>query len=116
MEEDQAVPPVSVFVQPPVESSPPIEHSRSLSPSPPNDEILAKYIEAQAEIDRLRSLLAAAAPPPEIRRRRRADDEVTVPGSDVGTLVDEPFQQEGVPLQVVVIIALGVFITTYLFF
>lgn len=77
-----------------------------------------KYQEAQAEIERLRSLLAAAAPPSELRRRTRAEnDDATSVGSDVGTMIDDQsIHQDGVPLQVVVIIALGVFITTYLFF
>ncbi|KAJ3516699.1 hypothetical protein NLJ89_g957 [Agrocybe chaxingu] len=54
----------------------------------------------------------------ELRRRtRRLSDADSVAGSDVQTMVeDPPLQQEGVPLQVVVIIALGVFVTTYLFF
>jgi hypothetical protein len=38
-------------------------------------------------------------------------------GTEVGTMLeDASTQPEGVPLQVVLIIALGVFITTYLFF
>ncbi|KAG1765601.1 PapD-like protein [Suillus placidus] len=118
-----------------------------LSPSPPpsppaarvpsfNQELEAKYIAAQDEIQRLRDLLAAVpdpsslapesiAPtsiaPSDFRRRHTSalsDDGETYAGSDVGTMVehDSVIHQEGVPLQVVVIIALGVFITTYLFF
>jgi len=118
-----------------------------LSPSPPpsppvapvvlvNEELEAKYYAAQAEIQRLRALLAAVpdpssvapdsiAPtsiaPSDFRRRHTSalsDDGETYAGSDVGTMVehDSVIHQEGVPLQVVVIIALGVFITTYLFF
>ncbi|KAJ8080506.1 phosphatidylinositol-binding protein scs2 [Marasmius tenuissimus] len=82
-------------------------------------ELEADLKEARAEIERLRSLLAAAAPPTtELRKRSRrlSDDMSTVPGSDVGTMIDEPLSQEGVPLQVVVVISLLVFITTYLFF
>lgn len=120
-------PPVSVFVQPAPEHESPVEHPSTLAPSPPNNELLIKYKEAEAEIERLRGLLAAAAPPPEVspevpelrrRTRRLSDDETIAPGSDVGTMIGEDvaLQQEGVPLQVVVIIALGVFITTYLFF
>lgn len=99
------------------------------SPSPPpapvvepqpDLELAGKYQEAQAEIERLRGLLAAApsSPPPELRRRNRvlSDDGSTMADTDVGTMVDEPLHPDGVPLQVVVIIALGVFITTYLFF
>lgn len=91
-----------------------------------NAELEAKYNEAQAEIQRLRALLAAAPDPSTVpteatglRRRNRAlsDDGSTVAGTDVGTMLDEASAQpEGVPLQVVLIIALGVFITTYLFF
>jgi hypothetical protein len=82
---------------------------------------LAKYNEAQAEIERLRALLAAVpSSSPELRRRTRAlsDDGSTMGDTDVGvsTTVEDVPLQEGVPLQVVVIIALGVFITTYLFF
>lgn len=116
---EEILPPVSVFVQPPPEPAPPIEHTRSLSPGPPNDEILIKYQDAQAEIERLRSLLAAAAPPQELRHRRTHsydDDNTTIPGSDVGTIIIDDQHQDGVPLNVVVIISLGVFIITYLFF
>jgi hypothetical protein len=118
-------------------------HSPSPPPSPPvarvpsiNKELEAKYIAAQDEIQRLRDLLAAVpdpsslapesiAPtsiaPSDFRRRHTSalsDDGETYAGSDVGTMVehDSVIHQEGVPLQVVVIIALGVFITTYLFF
>lgn len=118
-------------------------HSPSPPPSPPaarvpsiNQELEAKYIAAQDEIQRLRDLLAAVpdpsslapesiAPtsiaPSDFRRRHTSalsDDGETYAGSDVGTMVehDSVIHQEGVPLQVVVIIALGVFITTYLFF
>jgi hypothetical protein len=118
-------------------------HSPSPPPSPPvapvaliNQDLEAKYYAAQAEIQRLRALLAAvpdpssAAPesiaptslaPSDFRRRHTSalsDDGETYSGSDVGTMVehDSVIHQEGVPLQVVVIIALGVFITTYLFF
>lgn len=89
-------------------------------------ELEAKYNEAQAEIQRLRALLAAAPDPSTapteltgLRRRNRAlsDDGSTFTGTDVGTMLDDgSVSPEGVPLQVVLIIALGVFITTYLFF
>ena len=84
----------------------------------PDAELLAKYNAAQAEIGRLRATIQsmAASPPDELRRRNRAlsDDGVSV-DDDVATVVED-HHQEGVPLQLVVIIALGVFITTYLFF
>lgn len=88
-----------------------------------NAELEAKYNDAQAEIQRLRALLAAApepsSAPPGLRRRNRAlsDDGSTISGTDIGTMIDDHVvSPEGVPLQVVLIIALGVFITTYLFF
>jgi len=91
-----------------------------------NAELEARYNEAQSEIQRLRALLAAAPDPSSVpteatglRRRNRAlsDDGSTIAGTDIGTMLEEASAQpEGVPLQVVLIIALGVFITTYLFF
>lgn len=110
---------VNVNVHPPQSPSPP--PLPALQPQP-DAEIIARFNEAQAEIERLRALLAAvptSPPPTEIRRRTRAlsDDGSTMADTDVGTMVDDgPIHQDGVPLQVVVIIALGVFITTYLFF
>ena len=100
------------------------------APSEPNPEFVAKYKDAQAEIQRLRSLLAAVPDPssvastgtsPTVLRERhhssrpRSDDE-TVVGSEATYVTDASLQPEGVPLQVVVIISLLVFITTYLFF
>ncbi|KAH8825377.1 PapD-like protein [Flagelloscypha sp. PMI_526] len=86
----------------------------------PNIELQQKLSEASAEIGRLRELLAKVPPTdaqPELRRRTKAlSDDGSVADTDVGTIVEEIVQPEGVPLQVVVIIALGVFITTYLFF
>ena len=74
----------------------------------------------KAEIERLHALLAEvpSSPPNELRRRNQplSDDGSTVGETEGGTGVEDPLQPEGVPLQVVVIIALGVFITTYLFF
>jgi vesicle-associated membrane protein-associated protein A len=51
-------------------------------------------------------------------RRRHNRSPSTVAGTDteVSSYVDEPYQPDGVPLQIVIIIALGVFVTTYLFF
>jgi hypothetical protein len=120
--------------QPSPPSSPP-------PPPPPpvkvDHELELKLGDAQAEIQRLRALLAAVpdpsstAPesvppesvaPSEFRRRYAAssDDGASTyyGGTEVGTVVDREtvIHQDGVPLQVVIIIALGVFITTYLFF
>ncbi|ETW81681.1 hypothetical protein HETIRDRAFT_64973 [Heterobasidion irregulare TC 32-1] len=95
----------------------------------PNPQLLAKLKEMQSENQRLRALLAAVpdpssvassgTSPTELRRRHRptSDDGTTTVESDVGTYYDDgALQAEGVPLQVVVIIALLIFITTYLFF
>jgi len=81
-----------------------------------NEELYAKFMEAEREIDRLRSTMATmAAAPPQLRQRTRAlSDSGSTAETDIQTMGS--LQQEGVPLQVVVIIALGVFITTYLFF
>jgi len=128
--EEAPIPPISVYVQPPEMTPPPSEavpEPAALAPAPvsaadpsvaPQQDISEELLIARAEIERLRSLLAAAAPPPELRKRtRRLSDEVTVAPSDVGTMIEESsMPQEGVPLQVVVIISLGVFIMTYLFF
>jgi len=89
--------------------------------NPVNEELYAKYQQAKAEIERLQSqvsTLSQPPPPSELRRRtRRLSDADSAAGSEAMTMIeDAPLQQEGVPLQVVVIIALGVFVTTYLFF
>ncbi|KAF7365145.1 MSP domain-containing protein [Mycena venus] len=99
---------------PPIARTPSVPTPVSLpSPLPPTDDYAAKYNEAHAEIERLRKLLAESQPPAELRRRTRKLSDATA--VDVAVL-EEAAIQEGVPLQVVVIIALGVFITTYLFF
>ncbi|KAJ7761540.1 PapD-like protein [Mycena maculata] len=102
-------------VAPPIARTPSVPTPAAIPvPLPPTDDYAAKYAEAQAEIERLRALLATSQPPAELRRRTRklSDDGTAV---DVAVLEETPIH-EGVPLQVVVIIALGVFITTYLFF
>ncbi|KII86753.1 hypothetical protein PLICRDRAFT_55663 [Plicaturopsis crispa FD-325 SS-3] len=114
---------------PPPPTPPPVVAEPA--PNPVNEELLLKYRAAQSEIERLRSLLAAVPDTStlpaestvagtELRRRNRAlsDDGSTVAETEAGTYLEDAAMQspEGVPLQVVVIIALGVFITTYLFF
>lgn len=87
---------------------------------------------AHAEIERLRALISSMPDPStepstftstetELRRRHRPlsdDGTTTYDGeTEVGTFIDEPVgQADGVPLQVVIVIALSVFFTTYLFF
>ncbi|KXN88294.1 hypothetical protein AN958_07753 [Leucoagaricus sp. SymC.cos] len=90
--------------------------------NPLNEELFAKYKDAQAEIERLRANIEAlsVAPTSELRSRRNRtiSDAGSTAETDVHTVIDEPYyhHQDGVPLQVVAIVALGVFITTYLFF
>jgi vesicle-associated membrane protein-associated protein A len=109
---------------------PPVPALVAPAPSEPNPELVAKYTDAQAEIQRLRALLAAVPDPSSVassgtsptvlRERHRSNrpqsDDGTVVGSEVTYVSDASLQPEGVPLQVVVIISLLVFITTYLFF
>jgi vesicle-associated membrane protein-associated protein A len=110
------------ITEPPTSSEPSTtELPESIAPviitreNPVNEELYAKYNHAQLEIERLKEQVASLS---ELRRRPRAvsDDGSTV-ASDIQTIIEEsPIHQEGVPLQVVVIIAFGVFIMTYLFF
>ncbi|KAF8598456.1 PapD-like protein [Ceratobasidium sp. AG-I] len=89
-------------------------------------ELNQRYSEAQIEINRLRGLLASIPPAGTTGVRRRkvmSDDGSTVVGDDVseeGTIIETDTmtveKPEGVPLQLVLLIAMGVFITTYLFF
>jgi vesicle-associated membrane protein-associated protein A len=109
---------------------PPVPALVAPVPSEPNPELVAKYTDAQAEIQRLRALLAAVPDPSSVassgtsptvlRERHRSSrpqsDDGTVVGSETTYVSDASLQPEGVPLQVVVIISLLVFITTYLFF
>ncbi|OSD07430.1 VAMP-associated protein [Trametes coccinea BRFM310] len=137
---------VSVHAPPAHVSPPPSPPTRSAPLPDPNPELLKKLEEAKAEIERLRQIIASMPEPStapttittsqtELRSRRRApysddgsstydgrttyDDGRTVydgqtdVGSYVGSEVPPP---EGVPLQVVIIVALAVFVTTYLFF
>ena len=132
--EDEA-PVVNVNVHTPQPPPP----SEPTAPAPdPNEDLLIKLREAQAEIERLRNLISSMPEPStaapttitnatEFRRRRPtspSDDGSTWDGeTEVGTSItgtttmeESMMQPEGVPLQVVIIIALGVFVTTYLFF
>ncbi|KAG8928985.1 phosphatidylinositol-binding protein scs2 [Tulasnella sp. 419] len=102
--------------------------------TPPNADLVVKYTEAQEEISRLKALVsslskanqtrAAAASSVGSGLRRRSgvmsDDGLSYIGESVDgeTIVNHDISstESGVPLQIVVIIALGVFVTTYLFF
>jgi len=85
----------------------------------------AQYAQAIAEITRLKAALADQAAAADKFRRRSVkamsdDGSMTYSdggATDDGTIVDQgQFQPEGVPLPIVVGIALAVFGTTYLFF
>jgi vesicle-associated membrane protein-associated protein A len=100
---------------------------RQQTPQPSREHDLDEKLgEATAEINRLRALLAdmpkpeskeeSRSEPSGVRRRHRSPSTVTGTETEVSSYVDEPYQPEGVPLQIVIIIALGVFVTTYLFF
>ncbi|KAG6868985.1 hypothetical protein C0993_006507 [Termitomyces sp. T159_Od127] len=120
---EPAVSTESISIPVPIQEPVPVH---ATAPAPThiyNEELAAKYELALHEIERLRTIVAKyeESAVSEIRRRRPAlsDDGMSVAETDVQTaFADEGQypQQEGVPLQVVVIIALGVFITTYLFF
>lgn len=100
-----------------------------------------RLTEAQSEIQRLRALLVAVPDPsstapesvapgsvlPEsvvsesvapykLRRRSGSSDDDSISQYTDAVLHHAVVHHDGVPLQVVIIIALGVFITTYLFF
>jgi len=118
-EEEEPAPVVNVAVHHPPPSQP--------TPALPRDRDLDEKLgEATAEITRLRTLLAAMPEPeakeeprsePSGARKRHNRSPSTVTGTETDvSYADEPYQPEGVPLQIVIIIALGVFVTTYLFF
>jgi len=99
-------------------------------PHPDHEAILERYADALAEIARLQSelsaaQLAAAQQPVGVRRRTTtrvvSEDGETVndAASDDGTAVDTfsgPPQVDGVPINIVAVIAFVVFLATYLFF
>ena len=121
---------INVNVHSPQPPPPPVPALMVSAPSEPNSELVGKFNDAQDEIKRLRALLAAVPDPSSVassgtsptvlRERHRSSrpqsDDGTIVGSETTYVSDAPLQPEGVPLQVVVIIALLVFITTYLFF
>jgi len=117
--QEQVSEPIHVPMPEPVHAPPPAPVIITKE-NPVNEELYAKYNMALAEIDQLKTQITTLSTPAaqELRRRtRKLSDADSAAGSDVLTMVeDSPLHQEGVPLQVVVIIALGVFITTYLFF
>jgi vesicle-associated membrane protein-associated protein A len=121
---------INVNVHSPQPPPPPVPALMAPAPSEPNPELVSKYNDAQDEIKRLRALLAAVPDPSSVassgtsptvlrerhRSSRAQSDDGTVVGSETTYVSDASLQPEGVPLQVVGIIAILVFITTYLFF
>jgi vesicle-associated membrane protein-associated protein A len=121
---------INVNVHSPQPPPPPVPALMAPAPSEPNPELVSKYNDAQEEIKRLRALLAAVPDPSSVassgtsptvlqerhRSSRALSDDGTVVGSETTYVSDNSLQPEGVPLQVVVIISLLVFVTTYLFF
>ncbi|TDL23270.1 VAMP-associated protein [Rickenella mellea] len=97
-------------------------------PSEVEHELREQLAQAQGEIERLRTLLASVPDPdaPALRRRNRplssvSDDDSTIISdgqtTEIGTLVDSAvIRPDGLAPNVVAMIALLVFITTYLFF
>ncbi|KAJ1303117.1 hypothetical protein OPQ81_011318 [Rhizoctonia solani] len=116
--------------QPPTPGPAPAEESDNAAQAAALAELQQRYSEAQIEINRLRGLLASIPPAGTLRRRSgggkvQSDDGSTVLGDDIsedfvieqeGSGDQVVVQAEGVPLQFVVLIAMGVFVTTYLFF
>ncbi|KAK2465351.1 hypothetical protein APHAL10511_002705 [Amanita phalloides] len=79
--------------------------------------LLARYDAALTQLDQLRIDYDALSEPPksELRERRRGRSDMDSVAGDSDMVDVREYQQDGVPLQVVVIVALAVFITTYLF-
>ncbi|KAF8645274.1 hypothetical protein AX16_008098 [Volvariella volvacea WC 439] len=102
--------------------------------NPVNEELTTRLRDALADVERLRTELSATKSRAQLdverlqnqlreseatlRRRTKAlSDDGSVTETDIATVVEEPtIHQEGVPLQIVVAVALVVFVTTYLFF
>ncbi|RXW24414.1 hypothetical protein EST38_g1406 [Candolleomyces aberdarensis] len=128
-------PPVVEYVSPPPreERKPAPRHSEPTpAPAPPpviihkenpiNPQLVSENKVLKAEIERLQNELAVrfTQPPPvsEVRSRRRHSDAGSVAETDVNTVVDDGhnYQQDGVPLNLVVAISFAVFFMTYIFF
>ncbi|CEL56927.1 Vesicle-associated membrane protein-associated protein C16G5,05c OS=Schizosaccharomyces pombe (strain 972 / ATCC 24843) GN=SPBC16G5.05c PE=1 SV=1 [Rhizoctonia solani AG-1 IB] len=116
--------------QPPTPGPAPVQDPINAAQDAAFADLNQRYSEAQIEINRLRGLLASIPPAGTLRRRSgggkvQSEDGSTVLGDDVSEdfIIEQEgsgeqlvVQSEGVPLQLVVLIALGVFVTTYLFF
>lgn len=121
--------PMEVPIVPPKPVAAPVPMEAKPEPPVPqqshyDEELRTQLAAAQAEINRLRVLLESIPEPAAdegLRRRRMQSDSATVVSdrseTDVGTMVDSSsVSSEGVPPQVVVGIALAVFVLTYVFF
>ncbi|KAF8627427.1 hypothetical protein AX17_006242 [Amanita inopinata Kibby_2008] len=124
-QEEPAAAPAPVPVPPPVSSrrasgqapASPTSQIQNIESHPAFRHLASQYNLALSEIEHLRDELTTTsiAAESELRRRTKAQSEVGSVVTDTDVVEDTAFHQEGVPLQVVVIIALAVFITTYLF-
>lgn len=139
----EQAPPSPKAYQPPVpqqqQPQPPHEPARAPSPvyipreNPVNAQLLVENKDLRSEIERLAHELAikraeiqqaqeqaqaaAQAHASELRQRRRSSGGAhSAAGTEVTLVEEPPVHQDGVPLNVVVIIAFTVFFMTYVFF
>ena len=116
---EERQPPSPRFPEPAPAPAPPVVIHKE---NPINQQLLVENKLLKAEIERLQSELAVkfTQPPPvsEVRSRRRHSDAGSVGETDVQTVVDDGpnYQQDGVPLNLVVAISFAVFFMTYIFF
>jgi len=114
---------VNVHTPPPASQAP--SEKTTSGPTAQERELSQRLAEAQEEIQRLRNLLSQTPDAAESVRQRqgpRSDDGTTVVSeggdalSEAGTLLESGKHQEGLSPQQAGILALLVFIITYLFF
>ncbi|KAH6912907.1 PapD-like protein [Coprinopsis sp. MPI-PUGE-AT-0042] len=92
--------------------------------NPINEELMADNQDLRAQLERLKQELSILEKETlnhtnELRQRRRDSDANSADETVVATAVEEPvhsIQQDGVPLNVVVLISFTVFFMTYIFF
>jgi vesicle-associated membrane protein-associated protein A len=92
--------------------------------NPINEQLMADNQDLRAQLERLKQELSILEKETlnhtnELRQRRRDSDEHSADETVVATAVEErvhSMQQDGVPLNVVVLISFTVFFMTYIFF
>lgn len=114
------VKPIAVYPREPSPARAPVVVTKE---NPINEQLLTENKDLRSEIEDLKRELAIKyaeqeQQASELRQRRRSSDSRdSVPETDVRTAVEEPqIQQDGVPLNVVVLISFTVFFMTYIFF